>query len=156
MRLSQSVVLWQAGLGVRDDMYGKQYQSAKSRSKRLRNSLSNGYPDYLHCTPLLFYAATTLLLSMHRHFNNSTYMYILPQLPWLTGAPTHWLYRYPVFIASLIRAQGETQMQTEEADVLLSSLYTSMMLLLLLVILWYTSTQTTPFCILLAPLWTLC
>ena len=36
-----------------------------------------------------FYAAATLcLLSMHSHFN-STYMYILPQIPQLTGAPAH-------------------------------------------------------------------
>jgi hypothetical protein len=37
----------------------------------------------------LFYAAFTLwLLSMHSHMN-STYMYILPQLPRLTCTPTH-------------------------------------------------------------------
>ena len=65
----------------------KRYRSTKSRSKKLLNNffpqairllniLSKSYPDH-SC----FAAYSLLLSSMHSHFNNSTYMYILPQLP---------------------------------------------------------------------------
>jgi hypothetical protein len=67
--------------------HGKRYQSAKSRSKSLLKSF------YLRTIRLLnihpFYASATLLLPMHSHFSNYTYMYILPQLPRLTGAAVH-------------------------------------------------------------------
>jgi hypothetical protein len=48
--------------------------------------------------PPLLHRCYCLLLSMHSHFNNSTYMYILPRL---NGAPTHWL-GTPLYIVSLL------------------------------------------------------
>ena len=56
------------------------------------------------CTPLhpRLHCWYTLLLSMHSHFNNSTYMYILPQLPRHRCPRTLTLYQYPLYIASTL------------------------------------------------------
>ena len=64
--------------------------------------------------------------------------------------------------SSLVASQSrsDAEVPASSSSVLfpspVASLYTSMMSLLLLVILCSTSTETTPFCILLALLWTLC
>jgi hypothetical protein len=48
----------------------------------------------------ILFPLISLLSSMHSHFNNSTYMYILPQL---TGAPEHYLCTVtPLYIVSLL------------------------------------------------------
>ena len=52
------------------------------------------HPPFVHCCYSL------LISSMHSHFNNSTHMYILPQL---TGDPAHWLCTgTPLYIVSLL------------------------------------------------------
>jgi hypothetical protein len=78
--------------------HGKRYQNAKFRFKRIRNSFytpSHKTPEHLIKwlsrlfplpTPLLRRCYSLLLSSVHSHLNNSTCMYILPQL---TGAPAH-------------------------------------------------------------------
>ena len=44
--------------------------------------------DFTLMLPSIYVSVPNMLSSMHSHINNSTYMYILPQL---TGAPAHCL-----------------------------------------------------------------
>jgi hypothetical protein len=85
--------------------HSKRYRSVRllnsfyPQAIRLLNTWSIGYPNCLHCPSPLHRCYSLFLLSMHCHFNNSTYMYILPQL---TGALTHWLYTgTPLYIVSI-------------------------------------------------------
>ena len=80
--------------------HGQRHQSAKYRSKRvLKQLLPPSHKTHEHLVkwiPRLFavplpshpslHHCYSLLSSMHSHFNNSTYMYILPQI---TCAPAH-------------------------------------------------------------------